>query len=398
MSKNKLSRRSFFASTALGTAGLLVPGYAKAKRVATESEGDNTIVYRTLGRTGIKVPVISCGKVSLNNQGIVNAAVNKGILHFDTARRYDNGENEAFLGKALKKFDREKLIVATKIRAKKEKGLITHDVTTESLLEQLELCLEQLQMDYVDILYIHGLSKKEAVTYEPMVKALTKAKELGKAKALGVSTHSNMAEVISAAIDTGIYDVVLTTYNYQLKPDQGMEEALKKAGEAGIGIVAMKTQAGKFLDKEKTQPVNDKAAIKWILKNPNVSTIILSIKTYDKLEEFFSIMTDMKLSDEEMKFLQAKGNQASLFCVGCEKCLSQCKNELPIPELMRAYMYNYGYGEAKKGYELIQSLQLSDNVCVGCGKCTVKCNQGFDIAQKITDITRLKDVPGEFLV
>jgi len=160
----------------------------------------------------------------------------------------------------------------------------------------------------------------------------------------------------------------------------------------------MKTQAGKFLDKERTKPVNDKAAIKWVLKNPNVSTIILTIKSYDKLEEFFSIMTDLELSNDEINFLQAAGNQTSIFCLGCEKCLKQCTKGLPIPDLMRAYMYNYGYGEAKKGYELVQSLQLPTNICESCNGCKVQCTQDFNIAQKVTDIVRLRNVPSEFLV
>lgn len=396
MKKDKVSRRKFFASSAIGMAGFMIPRLLRGTE-KTKTTADDEIVYRPLGNTGIKVPVISCGKVDKDKPGIVKAAVKKGILHFDTARRYEGGENEGFLGGVLKEFDREKLIVATKIRAKTENDIFTSEVTAESLLEQLETCLEQLQMEYVDILYIHSLKKREAVTYEPMLNALKKAKELGKAKTVGLSTHSNMAEVINAAVDCGEYDVILTTYNYQLKADQGMEEALNRTGEAGIGIVAMKTQAGKYLDKERTKPVNSKAAIKWVLKNPNVHTIILSIKTYDQLEDYFSIMKDIELTEEEKNDLQATKDQASLFCVGCEECLGQCKKGLPIPDLMRAYMYTYGYKEVNKGHEVVQSINLPSNVCDDCDICDIQCKQGFNVAQKIKDVARLRNVPGEFL-
>ena len=72
-------------------------------------------------------------------------------------------------------------------------------------------------MDYVDILYLHSAKSKEYTQNKPFVEALLEVKAKGKARFIGVSTHSNEPEVINAAVDSGVYDVILTSYNFQQK-------------------------------------------------------------------------------------------------------------------------------------------------------------------------------------
>ena len=69
-----------------------------------------------------------------------------------------------------------------------------------------------------------------------------------------------------------------------------------------------------------------------------------------------------------------------------------------IPDLMRAYMYTYGYRKPSIGQELIVSLGLPNHVCEDCDQCPVKCLNGWNVSHKIRDIVRLRDVPSEFIV
>ena len=90
--------------------------------------------------------------------------------------------------------------------------------------------------------------------------------------------------MLDAAVECGIYDVVLTAYNFRQKNKEEMGEAMARAAKTGIGIVAMKTQAGAYWDKERQEPINMKAALKWALQNENVHTSIPGFTAFDQLE------------------------------------------------------------------------------------------------------------------
>jgi predicted aldo/keto reductase-like oxidoreductase len=89
-----------------------------------------------------------------------------------------------------------------------------------------------------------------------MLEAVATAKKTGKAKHVGVSTHKNEPEVIQAVIDSGVYEVVLTSINFKQDYYAVLKKTIAKAAKAGIGIVAMKTMAGGFHNKERKQPIN----------------------------------------------------------------------------------------------------------------------------------------------
>jgi hypothetical protein len=70
---------------------------------------------------------------------------------------------------------------------------------------------------------------------------------------------------------------------------------------------------------------------------------------------------------------------------------------MPIPEMMRAYMYNYGYKSPALAKDAIDELALTGDLCNECASCSVKCVAGFNVAQKVNDIARLRNIPQEFL-
>jgi predicted aldo/keto reductase-like oxidoreductase len=159
----------------------------------------------------------------------------------------------------------------------------------------------------------------------------------------------------------------------------------------------MKTMAGGFLDREKTKPVNCRAALKWVLADGKVTTTIPGIKTFDQLAENASVNEDLTLTEEERKALTIGALEQGLYCNACSNCVSSCRKALPIPELMRAYMYTYGYADPGLGKELVEELSLSPSPCGDCESCTSKCVKRFDVRARIEDVLRLKSVPREFL-
>jgi uncharacterized protein len=393
-----LNRRGFLKTGIAGAAGLaLAPSVIKP---VAQSLNDN-MIYRTLGKTGIKVPVISFGVMRADNPGLCKAAYEKGIKLFDTANGYQNGNNETMLGSVLKNYPRDSFYLATKVKGAgiSREGLPSSETTAEDFLAKFSTSLTRLQMDYVDILYIHDISNPEYLEYKPIVNAVKKLKKDGKIRFIGFSTHRNEAAVIEAAAMKGEWDVILTSYNFQQTYRKELDAAVHKAVEAGIGIVAMKTLAGGgFLDKERTKPINTNAAIKWVLSNPEISTTIPGMTQFDQLDLNVKLLTDISLTDQEKQDILIASAQPGMFCTGCQECIPACPLNLLVPDLMRAYMYAYGYSNPSQARSLLTELGYGSDPCKNCGgSCTVKCSRGFNVQEKIADISRLVDVPADFL-
>jgi predicted aldo/keto reductase-like oxidoreductase len=390
MRDNGFNRRIFLKTSVLGATGALIANQAVGHESANYiSQADNKkkFVTRKLGKTGLELPVISFGVMRADNPNLIKAAMSAGIKHFDTAHGYQNGNNEKMLGEILQNYPRNSFTIATKVKpAEKEK-----------FLADLDISLERLKMDYVEILYIHALSSRDQVLNESYIDALQTAKKLGKTKFIGLSTHSNEPEVIEAAIESKAYDVILTAYNFKQDHKDLLTKRIKEASKAGIGIVGMKSMAGGKLGKD-SEKMHFQAALKWALKNPHVHTLIPGITNFNELDENMAIMNDLSLTKEENEFLSYASNMQGIYCNGCQECTRACKKGLPIPDMMRAYMYAYGYGETIKAKHELVSLGINNNPCTDCDECTVKCIKGFNVPEKLADITRINQVPDEFLV
>ncbi len=393
MDKSSLNRRNFLRLGAAATAGFATVGnqMATAGNTSPGIDQDKNIIFRKLGDTGIEVPVVSMGVMRADNPNLLKGAYQLGIKLFDTAHGYQEGRNEEMVGNFFKDKPRDSFVVGTKIHPNKGDS-------AERFMEMVDLSLKRLQMDYVDILYLHSVADRDYMLDENFMAAMKKAKEQGKAKHLGVSTHKNMADVINTAVESKFYEVVLTTFNFRYADDEELNGAMKRAHQAGIGLVGMKSMAGGYLDEEKTKPVNHKAALKWALSHPYMHTCIPGIVSYEMLQENWSVASDISLTPDDKKALQLALNETGLFCKGCDGCAGQCRYDLPIPELMRSYMYNYGYSYPAKARETVASLGISDNPCADCSDCTVNCRSGFDVRSRVTNIARIQNVPSEFLV
>jgi predicted aldo/keto reductase-like oxidoreductase len=394
--KTKLNRRHFIKSTLAGTTGIFLSPLLRAEQNKTNGK---KILYRDLGKTGIRLPVISMGMMNCSDAKLLRAALDSGVAHIDTAHAYYNGKNEELIGKVMADYPRDSIVVATKILGNnkdKKTWLYTAKTSEDEFIKMFEISLKRLGLDYVDILYLHDERYREATLFEPLLNALSKIKNQGKARFVGVSTHSNEPEVIHAVIDSKFYDVVLTAYNHKQDHYKEMREATTKAAKAGIGIIAMKPIPGGYeLEKEK---INATAALKWVLQNPNVTTVIPGISNFSQLEMDLSVMKDLTLNEKEQKDLEMSALRPGIYCQGCQKCLKECKDNLPVPDLMRAYMYAFGYRNVSAAQDLLQSLKLNDTPCANCEVCTVNCTKGFHVANRIEDLDCIQEEPDKYWV
>jgi len=414
-SKSKLERRDFLK---LGGAGLAASALsAGCAGAAAERKPEAPMAQaaapapaakpaagpprRILGRTGIEVPVVSMGVMNADNPNLVRAALDGGMVLLDTAHVYQDGRNEEMLGTVLPGLKRDSFTLCTKVflsTLDRKTGLFSPETRGEEIEEKLAISLKRLGLDHVDILYLHCQSLRESVLFEPVLRALERVKKAGKARFVGVSTHKNEPEVIRAAVEAKLYDVVLTSYNFRQDHHLEVQKAVGEAAAAGLGVVAMKTQAGVFWDKEKSKPINMKAALKWALRDANVHTAIPGFTTLEQLQADLEVLHDPALTPEDKLSLEDPQKVAGLYCQGCEQCLTPCAEHLPIPELMRSYMYGHAYRNREAAQSLLLALDLPPSPCTDCLTCAVVCAKGFNVRERIRDIVRLREVPREFII
>jgi uncharacterized protein len=399
MGKRLMGRRHFMKSTLAGVGGFffLASNEKKQEEKVIDIKGkEKKFVYRTLGRTGLKLPVINMGVMNSDNPNLVRAALDSGIVLLDTAHGYMQGRNEEVIGTVIKGRPRDSFVIASKVSLPQNRttGLYTEGATTEEFLKKLDISLKRLGLDYIDILHHHGVSQRESALFEPALKALEKAKKDGKIRFTGITTHMNEPEVIHAAVDSKSYDVIMTAYNYQQKYYAKVRDGITRAAQAGLGIVGMKAIRG---SSRQTPFKNPAAALKWVLQDPNVNIVVPGFTTFDQMDIDLSIMGDLNLSDSEEKDLQKEASIPGSYCQGCRECLGQCVKGLPIPDLMRAYMYVYDYRNLSMAQDLVVSMNLPSRVCEDCSHCLVKCSVGFNVSGKIKDVIRIREVPTEFI-
>jgi len=395
--KKSFGRREFLKSSVLGASGMVAGGVAASQaKILREELSEDKIIHRTLGKTGIRLPIVSMGVMRAENPNLVKAALQKGVIHLDTAHVYQGGRNEEMLGKLLKDYPRDSFVISTKIKGEGMDKL-SDDECEKLLMEKFEISMKRLQLDYVDILYLHNVKSTKVALFKPYTNVLQKLKKKGKARFIGISSHSHEPDIINAAIDSGIYEVVLTALNYTQDHRDEVLKAAKRAAKNGLGVLAMKTMAGGYLDKERTKKVNAKAALKWVLKNDFIHTSIPGYTSFDQLDDSWSVMANLKLTKEERDDLNLSYAQGSMYCNGCEQCVAQCPKQLPIPDAMRAYMYAFAYKATVKAKKLVTRLDISADACSDCDQCTVSCVKDFDVRDKIASIQGLKDISDEFL-
>lgn len=380
-----MNRRHFLKSSAAGIAGMMYLPSSRKKLIMKVRE--RKLVYRTLGKTGIRVPVIGMGMLLSDQADLMRAALDAGITHFDTtAGQPQQVRNEIMIGEVTRGRPRDSFVFGPKIHLPQNQttGLYEKGATEQEFLKKLDASLKRLKIDYVDIVYHHAVSRRESALYEPIMKAMDKAKKQGKTRFLGLTTHKNMAEAVLAAADSNFYEVVMTAYNFRQKDQMNIEEAISKAASAGLGVVAIKIIRGGYDEYDK--PTNPAAALKWVLQDPNVHATIPGFSTYEEMETDLSVMEDLTLTDAEKEELRRASLGPSLYCQGCSRCLEQCPAALPIPDLMRAYMYAYGYHQPALARSLIASLEIPARLCEDCSSCSVQCLNGWNIAKKIQDL------------
>jgi predicted aldo/keto reductase-like oxidoreductase len=211
--------------------------------------------YRRFGRTGISLPVISCGGMRYqfkwqdvapqdipranqeNLEACIHRALDLGINHIETARGY--GTSEMQLGNLLPKLPRDKMIVQTKV---------TPQATAEAFLKIFETSMNYLKLDHVDLLSLHGINNRQLLEWSlgknGCLAAARKLQKEGRCRFVGFSTHGT-PDVIEAAINTGEFDYVNLHWYFVNDLNWSAVQAAHRH-DMGVFIISPNDKGGKL--------------------------------------------------------------------------------------------------------------------------------------------------------
>ncbi len=391
------NRREFIVKPILwaGTANVL----AKTNLLLASADLETSaspVLQRTLGKTGLILPVVSMGVMNADVPGLLRRAYELGIRHFDTAAGYQNGRNEEMVGQVIKEMGvRDKVVISTKQPSRKSSQNAAR--AKRQFIEGVEASLRRLQMDHVDILYHHSVDSVNEARAEGPIEALQSLKKEGKTRFIGLSTHTTV-NVLSEATRLGLFDVALVMLNYTMAHDTEILSTIEKAAKSGMGIVAMKTQAGGTVKPDAKLPkelptASQTALLKWALNHEFVTTAIPGFSTYEHLEQDFSVARNLAYTQEEEKFLADKAFLAEAeFCQQCGECRKDCPKQVDIPRLMRSHTYAVQYRNVAMAREMLASTAPGRGLeaCRACEACSVTCRNTVHIARKIAQLKALR--------
>ncbi len=377
-------RRSFLKkSTVAGLCSAAVSGtstIAGAQNAGKEFK----IKYRKLGSTGYNVSEIGFGAMNTRDAELIHAAVDAGINYVDTAHGYMNGVNEQIVGKVMQT-KRDKVFLTTKLRSN----------NAEDIEEMMATSLNRLNVDHVDLVLLHVVNSSKQTLESDIMNAFEKIRQKGMTRFIGVSTHSNQAEVLNASVESGIWEAVLVGYNYFSPPE--VQKAIARARKAGLAIIGMKNLLNpssypwKELDDIRTDKTIDanpqQALIKWVLEDKNVDTTIPGMTSFEQLYDDLAIM-DMDHSFRTGSLLQKYGrNVKDKYCCGvsgCTGCLHKCPKGVEVSDISRCLRYYYGYGDINLAREQYSDLPGSPlDICADCDECSVTCINALNLTETI---------------
>ncbi len=382
-----VSRRNFFKALTSGVLGISLAKNVKPSLKDTgAAPGEPSQIkiqkYNTLGKTGIKVPDVSCGALSFFEPNVLRYAYELGVTYFDTAESYMRTKSETFIGQGLKEV-RDKVIITTKYFYSSRV-----QITKENVIKRLEASLKRMQTDYIDIAMVHQANDLPILENEEIQAAYSQMKKEGKIRFTGFSTH-NPTLALKHALDNDFAQVVLFMYSHM--EGKELEPLIKQVHQKGIGTVATKIFAGgkqgnlkSLVSQEVSYP---QAAIRWVMSNPNIDCCIPSMSSYSHVEEYVAA-SGKALNRDDLKMLAAYQRQANnQYCrVSCQECLSSCPDKVAVNDVLRYKMYFEDYRMEREAMHYYAELEESTKPlkCSNCsGYCEKSCPFGLKVKSKL---------------
>ena len=330
--------------------------------------------YRESKKLNVKTSLLGfgCMRFPLLEDGTIDEeqtfkmfdmAINAGVNYIDTAYPYHNRLSEPLVGRALKRYDRSKIYLATKLP-------IWACDNKEKALEIFNGQLEKLQTDYIDFYLLHALNNDtfEKCVNLGLIDMCVELQKQGKIKNFGFSFHDSY-EVFEKILNYRDWDFCQIQLNYMDTEDQAGLKGLKLCEEKGIPNIIMEPLKGGSLAafpqeveqifKEEEQ--NSSIAswgLRYVGSFENVLVLLSGMSNVDQMQDNLNTFNNFKKFEEKDfklidKVVESLKNRVKNGCTGCRYCMP-CPKGVNIPKFFR--MWNTGamydnYNVVRYAYE-----------------------------------------------
>ena len=373
--QRNIDRRNFLKGLgAAGLAGSLTLSSCKGKDQPTPGDPNTTtkkkkkiiLPTRPLGRTGVKVPVLSLGMMFdvLEKHFVLRRALQLGVTYLDTAHMYLGGNSELGIGKLLSKnpeIRRELFIVS--------KASFTR--TVADVEKCLQTSLKRMKTDYIDLYLLHDIKGTSRLTNELRDWA-ARAKKRKLIRFFGFSMHKTLTECLEFGAKLDWIDAIMHSYNFRLMQDKKLNAAIDACHKAGIALIAMKTQGQGQAKKIKTdadRKIVDhftrrgftvgQAKLKAVLADERFTNACVGRDNLEHLALNVAAALDKtKLTHEDMDiFTEYAQETCTGYCAGCSRICDAALPHMPyLSDVMRYLMYYNSYGERDAARELFAQI------------------------------------------
>jgi Predicted oxidoreductases of the aldo/keto reductase family len=321
---------------------------------------------------------------------MIDFAYNRGVNYFDTAVMYHGGLSEEFVGKALKRYPRESLSIATK--------LALWDLKSKDDMEAMfQRSFDRLQTDYIDFYLIHAIDHniwnkvKELSVYD----FLKEKQAEGKIRKIGFSFHCE-AKLLDEILSTHEFDFAQIQLNYFDWQEQDAHGQYERLMNAGIPVIAMEPIRGGGLANfgqgkinkifETMYPDKSKAslAVRYCASLPNVATVLSGMSSMEQVKDNLDTIENFEPLDAKdyeaiIKITRAMKELNTINCTACNYC-DICPVEIPIPKVFDSYNEYIATDDSAK----ISAANAVE--CIRCDACKEKCPQKIDIPERLAEI------------
>lgn len=356
--------------------------------------------YKTYGKTGKQIAVISCGGMRFDDPQnidkaaeVVLRAYQRGVNYFDTAPGYLDDKSEFIFGAAIRHMTPGTFYTSTK----------TFGGNEADLRRDLEKSLTRLGVPRIDFFHIWCILTPDAWRKRfdgGAVAAAFKAKAEGLISHVVVSSHLPSKD-LKKVLREGQFEGVTLGYNAIDFPYR--QEAVDAAGEMGLGVVTMNPLGGgliprhaerfEFLKGDK-DPSVVAAALRFNISQPAITSALVGFSSIEQVDQACDAVEGFEpYSAEYVAAIRAKlAPSLQGFCTGCGYCMP-CPRDIDVPRMMDAYNHRLLAGKDDVvAPRLAWHWGLKPEnagVCVECGACQKRCTQHLPIVERLKDIAKL---------
>ncbi|MBT3381452.1 MAG: hypothetical protein HN742_29060 [Lentisphaerae bacterium] len=363
-------------------------------------QNDELMRYRSLGRTGLRVSALSFGCMRLSedmglNEQVISTAIDNGVNYFESTRGYCGGQCQQRVAPGLVGKTRGVIVSG--------KAGINPDTTAFSFRKEIELQLEILGLTHFKFFQVGWFGWNRAshlLKRGGVLDALRQAQDDGLVQYIGFTGHDK-PENFTKLIETGVFDTLTVPYNMI---NRAYEPTIARAGELGVGVVAMCPVAGGVLAcesdtlKEALQmdlPTTE-MALRFVLSNPNVSTACSGMSTMEQLAQNVKTVNafdpDEAAGFEELcegldRLRETFGDR---ICTACRYC-QPCPKGVDIPRHLELYRNWQVFGLEDAARERLKGMPAEKSLknCDACGLCEEKCPNDLEIRAAFEELKRL---------